>query len=73
MDVVIKSTQEEFESKRPELIHKIAGGMFDISLEKSMKKRPAILKIQDEMLDYWDREFQKMIRGLKKEIEEVLG
>jgi len=82
--VIEAESQEEFELKRSELIKKIAGSKFEVILKSKVpsvydKQKPAIaerksyFKAQDQMLEYWDKKFKKMIDEIKKDVEDVLG
>jgi len=65
-------SQDEFDSKRDELIKAIAGSRYDVDLEKSYKAKDSPIKAQNEMVNYWGSQFEKMIRELKKDIEKII-
>lgn len=75
MKVTVESTQEEFDQKREELIFMLAGLTFGShDLVKAMKERAKpVLRIQDDMMKYWDRKYKQMITEIKFDIENILG
>ena len=70
-------SQEEFDSKREDLIKSIAGSKFNVEIRPkgeslaTDKKEPYYFA-QAEMLKEWEKEFQIMISDIKKEISEVI-
>jgi hypothetical protein len=76
-------SQEEFDEKRVELMKAIAGSRFDLSVKpkprsrydrerSSLEPRTPHYKAQAEMLDFHDRNFDRMLAELKREIREIL-
>lgn len=74
MKVLIESTQEEFDRLRGDLILKIAGEHFDLDIVKAMKeKAKPMLRIQDDILSYWDRKHKQMVKEIKSDIDRILA
>lgn len=77
MKIILEGTQDELDSKREELIKALAKDKLDVSIiRKGQKifgqKRPPFFKAQHEILEYWDKRFQKMLKEIKSDISEVL-
>lgn len=84
MRVKVEATQEEFDSKRPELLRALSGGHFDIIKAKSKPKaiydlekpsteiRRAYFNAQNQIMDYYDVKFKQMMADIKKDIEAIL-
>jgi len=85
MRVKVEATQEEFDRKRPELLVALSGGHFDIikakpktktvyDLEKpAIQMRRAYFTAQNQIMDYYDAKFKKMMADIKKDIEDILA
>ena len=56
-------SQEEYESKLEELVKSLKG-------EPEMRR--SVYKAQNEIADFWDAKFKKMMSGLKDEIAAIL-
>lgn len=74
---VESNSQEEFDSKRPELIKAIAGSKLDVEIREKGQKKPLesrepYYRAQKEMLDYWNSKFDSMIKDLKAQINEII-
>jgi len=70
-------SQEEFDSKRPELIKAIAGSKYEVAIKKkgqkdSISPRDPYFKSQDQMLRYWDDKFQATLKDIKREVLEII-
>jgi hypothetical protein len=76
-------SQEEFDSKRSDLIKALAGSKFEVKrverpgtrydLEKSPgSPRGTVFEAQRQILEHWDAKFHAMISDLKKEVGEIL-
>jgi len=68
-------SQEEFDSKRLDLIKAIAGKKLKIKvMEGSTSQTPKepYFKAQREMLTYWNRKYLEAIRDAKAEIDEII-
>ncbi len=63
-------SQEEFDLKRPDLVKALAGSKHEVVFKPSPKRSE--LPAQNQMVEYWDKKLNAMIKNLKKEIEEVL-
>ncbi|NBP16516.1 hypothetical protein EBU95_19365 [bacterium] len=77
MKIRLEGTQEELDSKREELIKALAKDKLDVEIRaKGQKifgqKRPPYFKAQHEILEYWDKKFQKMLKDIKKDISEII-
>ena len=57
-------TQEEYEAKVEDVVKSLRG---------VPEIRRSVLDAQNEIADYWDKEFQKMLGELKNEIESILS
>ena len=79
MKVVIKAgSQEEFDSKREELIKAIAGSKLNVKItskeDGSMEDEGVpYYASQASMLEEWDRDFANTLKEIKREIGEVIG
>lgn len=79
MKVTVKAaSQEEFDSKREELIKSIAGSKFDVKItpkgeSSPMDEKQPFYVAQSEILDEWEAEFWATIHDIKNEIAEVIG
>lgn len=67
MKVRIEATQEEFDTKRDELVRVLTKS------ENALKPRRSVLKAQNEILDFWDKKFHAMVTNLKEEIDQILS
>jgi len=70
-------SQEEFDKKRPALIKAIGGSRLKVSIRDSESSRPTEAKepvylAQKETLESMDKDFKKMIEGLKADISEII-
>ena len=76
-------SQEEFDGKREALLKSLAGNQYDVikkakafslyDQEKPpIENRRAFFTVQNEMMDYWDSRYQKMINDLKKDVDMFL-
>lgn len=68
-------SQEEFDDKREELLKRLAGEKFDI-IQKGLTPVPlrrSKIKAQNEMMDYWDGEFQKVLELIKEDIKKIVN
>ena len=68
-------SQEEFDDKREELLKRLAGEKFDI-IQKGLAPVPlrrSKIKAQNEMMDYWDGEFQKVLELIKEDIKKIIN
>lgn len=77
MKVKIEATQDEIDQKRPELIKALAGNKFKVSVRRvdesiAGEPREPYYKAQKEMLEYWDELYEKTIKDIIKDIDEVL-
>ena len=63
-------SQEEFDEKRNDLLVMLSDGEFDLT--KAFNTHPSPLKAQNEMLNFWVKEWDKTISQIKKEIGEVI-
>ena len=84
MRVKVEATQEEFDEKRSDLLKALSGGHFDIEKAKPKTKtvydleKPAIqmrrsyFNAQNQIMDYYDTKFKKMMDDIKKDIEAIL-
>lgn len=77
MKFILEGTQDELDSKREELIKALAKDKLEVSIirkgEKIFgQKRPPFFKAQHEILEYWDKRFQKMLDEIKSEISEII-
>jgi len=64
MRVIIEAeSQAEYEAKIDELVK---------SLKGEPPIRRSIYRAQNEMVDHWDKEFKKMLNGLKDDISKIL-
>lgn len=77
MKVKIEATQDEIDQKRPELIKALAGNKFKVSVRRADESiagepREPYYKAQKEMLEYWDELYEKTIKDIIKDIDEVL-
>ena len=70
MRVVMEGSQEEFDSKRFDILKAISGGKFKI--EENTPIRRAYFTAQNEMMDFYDKDFRNMMISLKKDVEAVL-
>ena len=66
-------SQDEFESKRDDLIKALSGSRYDIDLEKSYKAKDSPIPAQNQMVNYWGKQFEKMIDELKRDIEKIIN
>lgn len=79
MKVTVKAaSQEEFDAKREELIHSIAGSKFDVKITPkgetiAGEEREPFYLAQGEILDEWDAEFWSTLHEIKNDIAEVIG
>ena len=76
--VVESESQEEFDSKRVELIKAIAGSKLDVEIKAKGQKKPnearePHYKAQGEMLNYWNSRFDQMVKELKAQVDEIIG
>lgn len=71
MRVRIISTQEEFDEKRIDLLKAIAGKKAKVT-ENALLSKPSPIKAQNEMLEYWDKQWQSTVAQIKKEIGEMV-
>lgn len=84
MKITIQAdSQEEFDAKRVMLIKKLAGPSFDVLIKSRTKSvyngelsalspRRSMLRAQNEMMDFWDQKYQRMVELLKKDIEAII-
>jgi hypothetical protein len=76
--VLFESTsQEEFDEKRVDLIKAIAGSRLKATVRNAKESRPLeakkpVYQAQKEMLDDLDANFFRMLKEIKREINEVI-
>lgn len=76
--IVESDSQEEFDSKRVEIIKAIAGKKLDVEIKQKGQKKPnearePHYKAQGEMLNYWNSRFDQMVKELKAQVDEIIG
>ena len=78
MKIVVKAaSQEEFDSKRRDLIKMVAGSKLDVEIRDKGESKPSDEKepyytSQAHILDQWNSEFVSMLADIKREIAEVI-
>jgi hypothetical protein len=77
MKVIIEASQQEFDSKKQALIKALQGSNFEIIKAKSQVSfrtpRTGRFKAQKEMLAHYDEKFQEMLKGIKEDIDAIIG
>lgn len=68
-------SQEEFDSKRVDLIRALAGSQLEVIEKAAIPKAPTPSEIpaQNQMIEHWDARFRSMISKLKADIAEIIG
>lgn len=71
-------SQEEFDSKRLDLIKAIAGDKFIVKADPkdratSKTPRKPYFKSQAELLAHWNQKFEEALRDCKAQIDEIIG
>lgn len=84
MKVIIEAdSQDELDQKRPELLTALAGNRFDCIVKSKVKgvysdQKPALtprqspIRAENEILAWWDAEWDRMIVAMKDEIDAIL-
>lgn len=78
MKIKIESeSQEEFDSKREDIIKAVAGSKFRVSISKKDESlatdpKEPFFDSQKEVLSHWDKKFKKMIEEIKADINEIV-
>jgi hypothetical protein len=71
------ATQEEFDSKREEIIKAVAGSKLRVTISKAdeslaTEPKEPYFDSQKEVLNHWDSKFKQMIADIKADIDEIL-
>jgi hypothetical protein len=78
MKIKIESeSQEEFDSKREEIIKAVAGSKLRVSVSRANESlatepKEPYFDSQKEVLNHWDAKFKSMISDIKADIDEIL-
>jgi len=71
MKIQIEGTQEEFDEKRFDILKALGGKKFNIE-SKPIQMRRAFFTAQNQMMDFWDEDFKKMMDGLKEDVVKII-
>jgi len=73
--VLSANSQSEFDEKRYNLLKKLSGDKYDIISKAStdIPKKKGYFGVENEMNEYWNSRFNKMLDDIKNDINRIVG